>query len=156
MTAFGLSFALAALAMFALNWLALIPWRNSGGELSWTDRAALLYPARTSAALNLWLVAASLACACKVATPGSPPLAAGIGGFLGAVAGSYPMARAIHRDLTFRLWLQVVAGQLILGALGLAVLAGFALAMPAAFGWRTWLLLLLYLLVHVALQLGIG
>jgi Zn-dependent protease with chaperone function len=39
------SFAGAFVLSSALNWLALIPWRRSGGA-HWTERARRLYPTR--------------------------------------------------------------------------------------------------------------
>ena len=52
-TGFGAAFLLS----WGFNRLALIPWRHSAG-LSWTERARELYPARMSARVNLWLIAA--------------------------------------------------------------------------------------------------
>ncbi|MHB9005628.1 MAG: hypothetical protein ACYDC1_01715, partial [Limisphaerales bacterium] len=52
-----LTAGLAATAGALANWLALIPWRRSVGA-PWTERARLLWPARTGAGWNL--VAAGL------------------------------------------------------------------------------------------------
>ena len=156
MTAFGCSLLIAALLAYCLNWLALLPWRKASAGLFWTERAALLYPARASSALNFWLIILSLLCACLIVRPGSSPIAPAIGSLLGALGGTYPMTREIYPDLTFRVWLQIVASQLALGALGVLVIGGFALAMPGDFGWVTWLLLCLFLLIHFAVRLGLG
>jgi Zn-dependent protease with chaperone function len=156
MTAFAISFVIAALAAFFLNGLALAPWKRAGGDLHWTETAALLYPARSSARLNALLIGASLALASGIVRPGSTVIAAWIGGILGPVLGGYPMDRAIHPGMTFRSWFQIVLGQLALGALGWAILIGFALAMPPAFGWKAWILFGGYLVIHAALQMGAG
>jgi Zn-dependent protease with chaperone function len=156
MSAIGLSFCMAALLMAFMNWLALIPWRKAGADIFWADRAALLFPARASAATNIWLIAASLVCACRLALPGSSLFSAGVGGFLGAIVGMCPMDRAIFPDLTLERWLHLAAGNLLLSAFFWLVLAAFADVMPPAFNWKTWVLFGVFSFFLFALRFGLA
>jgi Zn-dependent protease with chaperone function len=155
MLAFGLSFYLAAVGAYFLNWLALIPWRNASG-LFWTGRAALLYPARVSAALNRWLILVLLVALCGFVAPDSSLLASGIGAYLGAILGALPMDREVFPELTYRRWLHLVLGNLCLGSFQWVVLFALACAVPSDFGTRTWFLVGIFFLFFAAWRLGLA
>ena len=48
-------FFIAGVVAFALNWLALIPFRRSKGS-HWTKRARALYPAQIGAGAQVWQI----------------------------------------------------------------------------------------------------
>jgi Zn-dependent protease with chaperone function len=149
----GISFLVAALVTAFFNWLALIPWRKAAAGLPWTERAAILFPARSSAASNIWFVIAGVALAARAVSPGSYPVFALVGGLLGALAGTYPIDRAIHPDFPPASWLHIVAGRWIIEALGWVILAGFALTVPHTLNAKAWMLVGAYIVVDAALRL---
>ncbi|MHB1307692.1 MAG: M48 family metallopeptidase, partial [Limisphaerales bacterium] len=121
-----LTAGLAATAGALANWLALIPWRRSVGA-PWTERARLLWPARTGAGWNL--VAAGLLAAgvveCVWAQDAPVWYARTLAGIGGALAGSYFFDRELFPEFTGREWLrQMLAGWGLHIALGAVLIAG--------------------------------
>jgi len=148
-----ISWVLGAMVTAFLNSLALIPWRRADAGLHWTVRAALLYPARMSAASNIWFVTGSVALAAHLVSPATPPAWALVGALLGSLAGTYPIDRAVYAHFSLGSWLHIVASRWIIESLGLAVLAGFALAVPHTLNSKAWVLVATYVLVDAVMRL---
>lgn len=107
------SFGVAFLAVWGLNWLALIPWRRSAGQ-HWTERARRLWPARKSARFNVWLLTANLVLVSLAFDPEINLLFPAVPGFLGVAAGSYFMSRELWPEMRFKSWLHLPAAGLLL------------------------------------------
>jgi len=149
------SFCAAGLLAWGLNWLALIPWRRSASQ-HWTERARLLWPARKSARLNLWLIAANFAVAAIILIPESNLLFVAGPAFLGALLGSYPMSRELHPEIRFASWLHLVMASLLLFFAYWAVLFFGIVEMPENFGPLTWAIAGGILLMLMAFLFGLG
>jgi Zn-dependent protease with chaperone function len=149
----SISFVVAALVTAFLNGLALIPWRKAAADLPWTEKSVLLFPARVSAASNIWFVTADVALAASAVFPGSYPAFAVVGGLLGALAGTYPLDRAIYPDFSPASWLHIVASRWIIEALGWVILACFALTAPHTLDAKAWMFVAAYVVADAALRL---
>lgn len=150
-----LVFLTAAVLAWLCNELELIPWRRASGA-HWTERARKLFPARISQRINLWVVPAGLALLGHVWFPDVPwqlVLAAGI---LGALLASFPMDRELEPGLKFRAWLEQVATSSLLMYPAWILLVVTAVAMPPRFGWPVWVIAGVFLVLHFALQFGLG
>jgi hypothetical protein len=154
--ALGLILAASGCAVLValLNWLGLREWRAAEGA-HWVERARVLYPARTAAQLNLLLLTA----ACAIAplfiedVRGYWPIMP-VAGFIGAMFGSYPFARAILPELAFRTWL----GQAAIGwGTRILVLAPFIIAVlvaPPEWNGRMAFVSVAFALVHLWTNTG--
>lgn len=149
----AISFVVAALATAFVNWLALIPWRRAADGMHWTEKAALLFPARVSAATNFWLVAISTALGAHLVFPEAKPACYVGGSLFGALAGTYPADRAVYPDFSPGSWLHIVASRWIIDTLNWLVLFGFALAMPHSLSARAWALVAAFIAVDAGLKL---
>jgi Zn-dependent protease with chaperone function len=147
------SFGGAFLVSAGLNWLALIPWRRSMGR-HWTERARLLYPARRSARLNLFLIVVVALVTTSAMAPGLNVLVTVIPSYLGALWSGYFVSCEIFPDMTFTKWLRfiVVVAVLVFGTVLLILLIGSQ--MPEDFGLLTWLFAAGTLSLVLMLQFG--
>jgi len=129
-------FVAAAALVCLANWLGLIPWRRAA-HAHWAERARLLWPARATAVINIFILPIALPFVQRLVWPGATDawLLHGGAAALGALAGSYPFDRELYPRLTPRDWLhQVAAGwSLQLGYWALFILA--IIIMPREFGW---------------------
>ncbi len=141
----------AAGVTWFLNWVALMPFRRAE-HAHWTERARLLWPARASARLNLFLLPAILVLAQRLTAPNSAPpwpLAA-LAAFVGAIGGSYPFDREAFPWVGPREWLHLVLSGWSLCFGAWTPFLAIAVLMPAQIDWRAWVLAGLYLASVVA------
>ena len=140
-----------ALVVAILNHLASGPWRHSKDQ-HWTERARVLWPARTTAMSQILLLPGLAVCVCVILKPvnlGQLP-AIYLASWLGAVLGSWPLDRAMFPQLTFRLWLHEVAVAWVLRfGMILVWLAGMWF-MPLDWGWPMAWLIAGVLVLHIA------
>ena len=103
----------ALLLAWALNWLALIPWRRSIGQ-HWTERARLLYPAVYSAQACGTCFGLSAAFALRVAGgEWARCWAEGmVAAWLGGKLAMYALSREVWPELTLKRWLRKFVIQL--------------------------------------------
>src|SRR5438105_11102212 len=87
-------FAMAAIFVIAVNWLALIPFRRSKGK-HWTERARVLYPASVAARSKALTVPAIVALGQRLLLDDDVPhwLPSGLAAWLGVIAGTYFFVR---------------------------------------------------------------
>ncbi|MEA3210527.1 MAG: hypothetical protein QOE70_3584 [Chthoniobacter sp.] len=132
-----LHFLVAAMLAAGLNWLSLRSWRRSRGQ-HWTERARILYPVRTSAAGNLFLIPAVCAAAQAILFPELPvtSLWLALAALPGAILGTYPMDRELFPNFGFRAWLHEVGATWILRASRTALFLTALILMPAEWDWR--------------------
>lgn len=145
----------AALLTVFINWLGLIPWRRHR-DAHWTDQARLLWPVRTTAATNIFLLPVLLTCIHSLVFP--VPFYQWVinlvAGALGSLLGNFPLDRAIFPQLNFKNWLvQVVAWWGFRFGIWALLLAAI-LIMPFTFGWPMVVVIAGYLFVHFFLQFG--
>jgi Zn-dependent protease with chaperone function len=130
---------LAAGGTLVTNWLALIPWRRSKTK-HWSEQARILYPVRTTAAANLWVVPAILILAVLLIWPETPALWAFVGmvAALGVMAGTIPMDQEIFPRIPVRaLWRQAAIGCLMRFLIWFVFIGAVAL-MPVEFNTLAW------------------
>lgn len=153
--AIAAAFVGAAVLAAGLNWLASAAWRRSA-ERHWTERARLLYPARVSAVMQLFLLPANVVAGTRLVLPGIPLAAVGIAALLGALLGSYPMDRRLFPELNWRSWLALLAvNWLVMLLPWLAILLAIVF-MPDEFGPAGWALAGGVLLLNLAFSAGLG
>jgi Zn-dependent protease with chaperone function len=77
---------------FAINWLALIPWRRAK-DRHWTERARLYYPVLVAAKMNLWVLPAILTMSALLLWPDESPhwMLMVLATAIGTTAGTVPM-----------------------------------------------------------------
>ena len=77
---------------FAINWLALIPWRRAK-DRHWTERARLYYPVLVAAKANLWVLPAILTMTVLLLWPDESPhwMLMVLVTAIGTTAGTVPM-----------------------------------------------------------------
>jgi Zn-dependent protease with chaperone function len=131
-------FGLAAALTYGLDWLAFAPWRRAK-DAHWTERARLLWPARTTGLLWFYALPFFLAAAQSILFPELPGiyLLTALAGFPGGILGGWPMGRAIFPQLRFANWLvEFTIGTAIrFLRQGALIAAGFY--MPAELEWST-------------------
>lgn len=131
------AFSVAFLLSATLNQLSLVPWKRSAGK-HWTERARKLFPARTAAALNVWLIAANIAISWQIFHGDAPGVWLGpaLAAWIGAAMSGYAMDRQIWPGLPFKPWF----GQFLLYAMfwqaGLLLTIVGVFVMPAWVGRR--------------------
>src|SRR5437899_1406481 len=105
----------AALVVWAINWLALIPFRRSKGK-HWTERARVLYPARMGVISEMWTVPGIIAMGQRLLFEEQAPhwLLSGLGGWAGAAAGSYFFTREVYPAATLKAWLHEMLAHWVL------------------------------------------
>lgn len=142
--------------MVVANWFGLWGWRRSAGA-HWTDRARVLWPARVTAIMNLFLIPVVLWLAQLCFFPNTPvsPLVNGAAAALGALLGCYFFDRTIYPGLDFKGWFhQAAVGWgarfMVLGAVVIA-----ALAMPERWSVQMAEVILGYLAFHAVLNWGL-
>jgi Zn-dependent protease with chaperone function len=133
---FVIAVVLAGILTWGLDWIALIPWRRTAAQ-HWTERARKLYPILVGTKLMIfYLPAMSILVGCILRIGDSLSLGAlGVGGWLGALAGTYPIDREIRPRIRLRSWLHQIVPRWLLGFGIWLPLVAAAAAMPAHFGW---------------------
>src|SRR5436189_3285993 len=98
--------AVAAVFVWAINWLALIPFRRSKGK-HWTERARVLYPARVGLISEIWTLPVIVAMGQRLLFEEEAPhwLLSGLAAWAGAAAGSYFFTREVYPATTLKAWL---------------------------------------------------
>lgn len=149
-------FALASLLTWALNWLALVPCRRAADE-HWTERARQLYPVRTGAALNRWLIPANCVLVLRNLMPDIqvPYVLVALSAWLGTMLGSFPFDRTIFPHLRFREWLRYISAVWLLRFSTWFGLIFAATVMPDSFGWQAALLGIAVLIFHLWINWGL-
>jgi Zn-dependent protease with chaperone function len=124
-------FVCAGAIVYGLNWLALIPWRKLG-EVHWTVRARLLWPVRRASGILMVSVPGALAAAQIYWFPEIPLVyaLAAMAGVMGAMLGTWPMARAVFPERTFGRWLRDLGSMFIVRILLVCVWVGAVILMP--------------------------
>jgi Zn-dependent protease with chaperone function len=148
-------FAVAALFVWAINWLALIPFRRSKGK-HWTERARVLYPARVGVISEMWAVPVIVALGQHLIFGGSAPhwLLSGVASWAGTLGAVYFLSREVFPETTARTWLHEVLASWSLAFLWVGLFATAAALMPIKPDWRTVVLLALILGAYVAWAFG--
>lgn len=140
-----------ALVVALLNHLASGPWRRSKDQ-HWTERARVLWPARTTAMSHIFLLPGLAVCAWVILRP--IPLsqlpAVYLASWLGAILGTWPLDRAMFPQLTFRFWLHEVAVAWVLRFGMILVWLAAMLFMPLDWGWPMAYLVAGVLALHLA------
>jgi len=154
----AVAFVAIAIVSGAANWLVLGLWRRTAGQ-HWTERARALYRARCVCGLNNGLL---IGCAIVVGinkTSDSFPWhtlsGAFVGAFLGAVAGTFPLQRAVFPSRTVRSWIAAVAVGLSFKLVGAGLFIGCVLAMPRHFGAKAWMIAGGWMALQLALDFGV-
>jgi Zn-dependent protease with chaperone function len=143
------SLAVGGLLIYATNWLALRPWRKARAD-HWTEQARLLFPVRSSAATNVWLVSPALALFWFVGNPelrnGWPLVAvsAWCGGFLA----NYFLLHEYKPMVRFLDWLRDSFMTVVIRLFQFGPYLAAAWLMPPEVEWRTWVLAGLVLGIH--------
>jgi Zn-dependent protease with chaperone function len=150
-------FSAAIFLTWGLNNLMLISWRRSIGT-HWTERARLLYPARTAAKMNIFLIPAIITLRQQdflLKTQIHWSVTA-IFAWAGVILGTYPFDREVFPQLTsYRVWLRlVVASWLLQFSVWIVFLVAFIL-MPEQFCRQTMLLGGGALVFYIWLNLGL-
>jgi Zn-dependent protease with chaperone function len=133
------AFALAASVTFAVNWLALIPWRKNKDK-HWTEQARLLYPASSAARSNLFMVPAILTLAFSLLWPDAWRLwpLVGILSMVGAYGGTLFLDHEVFPRIPVRdLLRQAVIGWLTRFLIWFVFLSA-AVLMPDNFDLSAW------------------
>ncbi len=155
MELFPLAFLTAAALAWVLNELELISYRRAE-DAHWTERARRLLPARVSRQQNIWAVPVLVTLLGQLFYPEVSWIPVAVLGFLGTLAGNYPMDRATNTDLGFREWLHMVLGSWLLQLSGWTAYVVAALLMPARMEWTVWLVAVVFAAVVFGLLYGAG
>src|ERR1044071_9923877 len=148
-------FGVAALFVWALNWLALIPFRRSRGK-NWTERARVLYPERVGVIMERWKWPRMVAMGQRLLFEEEAPhwLLSGLAAWAGAVAGAYFFAREVYPEATLKAWLHEMLAHWGLRFVWLGLFVGIAVLMPAELDWRNWVLGALMIATYVGWAFG--
>jgi Zn-dependent protease with chaperone function len=145
----------AFLFAWIANWFGRAQWRHFT-EAHWTERTRLLWPARTTATSNMLVIPLLLDQAHRLLLPATTDLwiPNALAAVLGVLAGGYQFDRELYPQMTRKSWIHhVVAGWGIRFGIWIGIGAGIAL-MPADFGWKMLIVLVVYLVLHFAMQSG--
>jgi Zn-dependent protease with chaperone function len=128
------AFLVAAGAVAATNWLALIPWRRNR-HTHWSEQARLAYPVVVAARTNLWTVPGILVLFVLLIWPDTNGLwvLTGIAAVLGAYAGTYPLDHELFPRISFPEFLRQAAIGILFRFLIWFILIGAAVLMPGEF-----------------------
>lgn len=109
------SFAVSLCLVTVVNQLALAPWRRTAG-LHWTESARVLWPVRTTAVSQIFLVPMLAVCTALVLQPVRLEMlpVVCLASWAGAVLGTWPLDRAIFPRITFKQWLHEVSATWVL------------------------------------------
>jgi Zn-dependent protease with chaperone function len=104
------AFLITGLITFVLNRLASLPWRRSAGA-HWTERARVLWPVRTTAFAQIFLLPVLVLCAIVIWRPVEVPALPVVlfAAWCGAILGTWPLDHAMFPGLRFGAWLHEVA-----------------------------------------------
>jgi Zn-dependent protease with chaperone function len=145
----AISFTCSACAMALLNYLGARPWRKAQAK-HWSLRARALFPARTSAPLNLFLIPAGIYLLTLIVFPEAKStwLVSTGAALLGALLGMYPLSCSVLPEYNFRTWLVHTGVGLgvklaYYGALAVAIACA-----PRSFDWPLLLYVIAYALWH--------
>ncbi|EDY19903.1 peptidase M48 Ste24p [Chthoniobacter flavus Ellin428] len=129
-------FALAAIVVYGMNQLALVPWRRTR-DAHWTARARLLWPIRKTNGLLFFIFPAVLAAAQYSQFPEIPLayLPAAVAGFAGVILGMWPTAKAVFPNLALGRWLRNLAAVFVIRLMAVGVLIAAIFLMPNHLGW---------------------
>jgi len=137
---------ISAFLTFAMNWLALIPWRRAKDK-HWSERARLYHPARVSAASNLWVLPAVTSVSILLWFPENGPhwaftaFAASVGAVLGTIA----MDREVRPRVGLSELCRLSALNWVIRFLMWFIFLGAAALMPSEFNYQTVIITLLVL-----------
>lgn len=147
--------AACGLALFA-NWLGMRPWHRAH-EAHWSKRAQYYWPVMAAGRGNFLVIPLMLDQAHRAFSPATFEwwVAADLLASLGVMLGSYPMSKALFPRLEFRAWLHRTCGGWISHLLVYAGLVVGILLMPAEWGWRSVLAMVVYLALQLATQFGL-
>lgn len=142
--------------MYALgNWAGLVPWRRAASA-HWAERARLLWPARFTAGINIFLLPVILNQAHWLLSPETTHWwIDGIAALIGVLLASYYFDREIFPQLNFSKWWRqaITAWGYQVGTWAPLIAAG--LLMPEKPGTRMLLVVGGYLALHVSIQRGL-
>lgn len=133
-------FVVSAGLMALVNWVSMRPWRRAE-EAHWTEQARLLWPVRFTARFSLVMIPLMLQQLHWILDPtfmadSNWLFLLYVGGVFGAIAGGYPLDRAIHAQVGFKSWFLTKLAIIGLGLGYWAAVVIAALLMPADFGWQ--------------------
>ena len=150
-------FVSCALLAYLANWVCLIPWRRST-EAHWTERARLLWPARLTAATNVFLIPAVMNeihrfTQLQIYPHWSITLLAGM---IGAILATYAIDRELFPEADFHDWLsQTFAQWGSRGVIWFAMILAIVI-MPDDFGWPLIAVTIGYLVFHLGYVWGLA
>jgi Zn-dependent protease with chaperone function len=149
-------FSIAWLMAVVANWIGLVRWRRAAAA-HWTERARLLFPARVTAGINIFLIPAILS---QLHLALFPELfrwwiSDAVAAFLGALLGCYFLEHEVFPRLNVARWLfQVIVAWGIRFFVFLPPLVA-GLLMPVDVGPTMLFVTIAYLCVHLANQAGL-
>jgi Zn-dependent protease with chaperone function len=134
-------FALAGVITWLINHLALRRFCRSEGQ-HWTERARELYPARSGAVSNLWVVPAVLVLGQNYFYSEAAPhwLVAAVVAGLGTIAASRFFDKVVAPQVGWREWLNLALAGTALRLFWFLIFMGVGLAMPIDFSWQAFAL----------------
>jgi Zn-dependent protease with chaperone function len=129
---------LSALLTFAMNWLALIPWRKAKGQ-HWSERARVYHPAKVAAASNLWILPAVTSMSVFLLFPENGPHWAlvAIASSIGTLLGTVSMDHEVFPRIEMGSLLVDVARSWVIRFFMWFVFLGAIVLMPRDFNWLT-------------------
>ncbi|MEO6035221.1 MAG: M48 family metalloprotease [Verrucomicrobiota bacterium] len=135
---------------FAVNWLALIPWRRAKDQ-HWTERARVYHPVRTGAVSNLLVIPAVLVLVAVVWNRPDLPSWIFIALFssIGVLIGTMPMDREVFPRITMSDLLRQAGTGSFFRLLSYFVFLGAAALMPNEFNLQVPLILSAVILLWV-------
>lgn len=148
------AFAGGAALTWACDTLELIPWRRAHAA-HWSERARLIHPARVGAVITesaIPLLALVIGLHLGLRDRWLTILA---GAYLGAMAGRWPLSRALVPDLTPRAWLRLSVTHLVHRSVSWGMFAAAVYGMPAVWNARAAAVGILYLGLRLALAFGL-
>lgn len=148
------AFVVGAAFAWAVGWADLRPWRRAAAA-HWTERARLLFRARTARQTNVVLIGVLLLIASAGLTHGRSTLPAFFGGMLGGLIAGWPLDRAVDPSRTLGAWMHLMAVSLVLSVLRFATVGLAAVLMPRRIDGVALIITGLFLVLQVALELGL-
>jgi Zn-dependent protease with chaperone function len=99
--------------------------------------------------MNCWVL-------CFILFPEANFCLVAVSGFTGALFASYFMSREVFTGLSFKFWIHLVLAGLFIMFFGWVVLFTAILNMPDDFGWVTWVIAGVVLVLLLSLNFGLG